>query len=116
MIKNALELIPLANFRNLGGIPVRGGYIKPGLIARADDLSFIDEAGARSITDRGTNLILDLRSAQEANCTGRGPLGSTDLTYLHQPLVDEIAMPGLQMLEDILYANTSQTQPAELIG
>lgn len=88
-----LALRPLANFRDLGGIPVGGGKIAPRLIGRADDLSFIDADGARTLVAAGSRLILDLRSQQETEHSGRGPLGDLDITYLHQPLADALAMP-----------------------
>lgn len=114
--KNTLELRPLVNFRDLGGLPVIGGHVKPHLVARADDLSFIDEEGARAIIDCGANLILDLRSSQEATHTGRGPLRASDVTYLHQPLTDNVAMRGAGIFENIVSGNIDPAQSAELMG
>lgn len=112
----ALQLRPLANFRDLGGTPVQDGLVTPGLIGRSDDLSFIDEAGARALTEAGTSLILDLRSLPETAYAGRGPLGDTDVTYLHQPLTDDTAMPGADVLTDVVNRRPGDPGAAELMG
>lgn len=111
-----LQLRPLANFRDLGGTPVQDGLVTPGLLSRGDDLSFIDEAGARALTEAGTSLILDLRSLPETAYTGRGPLGDTDITYLHQPLTDDTAMPGAAVLTDVINRRPGDPGAAELMG
>lgn len=114
--RHPLELRPLANFRDLGGIPVEGGRIAPRLIGRADDLSFIDEDGARTLVEAGTSLILDLRSPQETEYTGRGPLGGRAITYLHQPLTNDTAMPGADVLADVWKGRAEDPRTAELLG
>ncbi|RSZ63812.1 tyrosine-protein phosphatase [Corynebacterium hylobatis] len=111
-----LRLRPLANFRDLGGIPVSDGLVTPGLLGRGDDLSFIDENGARALSEAGTSLIVDLRSLPETAYTGRGPLGDMDITYLHQPLTDDTSMPGATALAEIAHQLPGDPRAAELMG
>lgn len=111
-----LRLRPLANFRDLGDIPVPGGRTTPGLIGRGDDFSFIDEQGARALSEAGTSLIVDLRSLQEAAYTGRGPLGDTDITYLHQPLTDDPGIPGSAALAELIGQHPDDPATPELMG
>lgn len=79
------------NLRDLGGLPVAGGVVRPGFAVRADDLSIVtDEVADRLVTD-GLRAVIDLRSADEVGFTGRGPLGSRrEVTYHHVPLMGDI--------------------------
>jgi hypothetical protein len=84
----AAELSPPANLRDLGGTPVEGGVLRPGVLWRADDLSCVPEAWARTAVADGLAHVVDLRSADEAGSDGRGPLGRLPVTYHHVPLAD----------------------------
>ena len=85
-----LDLSPPANLRDLGGIAVDGGTVRPGFAIRADDLSLTDPASAQQLVDGGLTAIIDLRSVDEVGVTGRGPFGSLPVTYHHVPLLASI--------------------------
>lgn len=72
---------PLNNLRDLGGIPVAGGVIAPGHLFRSDDVSTVPANEAGELFDRGIRTIIDLRSSEEAEHTGRGPLADFDVDY-----------------------------------
>ncbi len=89
-----VPLSPLANRRDLGGIPVSDGAVRPGVLWRADDVARVDAASAAELVDEGLSLILDLRSEAELVHTGRGPLADVAVTYAHLPLTDTVAVPS----------------------
>lgn len=81
---------PLANLRDLGGIPVGGGSVRPGVLWRADDVSCVTAEWAQQATADGLNHVVDLRSVAEAGLTGRGPLGALPVCYHHVPVIDAV--------------------------
>jgi protein-tyrosine phosphatase len=88
-----LPLSAPVNLRDLGGVPVTGGAVREGFAIRADDLSIVTEADAQRLVDGGLRAVVDLRSADEAAITGRGPLGARPtVTYHHVPFMADIAM------------------------
>lgn len=87
------SLSPLANLRDLGGIPVDGGRVRSGVVMRSDDVAVVDDASARRLVDDGLVLVIDLRSPQEADATGRGALAGYPVAYRHLPLTDHVAAP-----------------------
>ncbi|WP_306366210.1 tyrosine-protein phosphatase [Nocardiopsis sp. CC223A] len=104
------------NFRDLGGVPVPGGRLRPGLVFRSDDLAtapagFVRDACAR----HGIGHVLDLRSAAEAAHTGRGPFADPAVTgravaYHHVPLTvdtdpDPLSPPADPREVGVLYAD-----------
>src|SRR5699024_6798961 len=82
-----LPLTAPVNLRDLGGIPVAGGSVRPGFAIRTDDLSTADADSASDLVESGLTSIIDLRSHAEANFTGRGPFGSMPVTYHHVPFL-----------------------------
>lgn len=82
------QVTKLANFRDLGGIGVTGGELKPSTLFRSDDLATIDHEEAERVAGHGLKLIIDFRSKPEAESTGRGPLGDHEISYLNLPLLD----------------------------
>lgn len=82
-----LVYTPLNNWRDLGGMPVVGGVIRPGAVWRSDDPSTVPEADAEDLVRRGLRDIIDLRSSREIDRTGRGPLAAYDVAYHRVPLV-----------------------------
>lgn len=86
-------LTPLNNLRDLGGIPVAGGVIRPGHLFRGDDVSTVPPTQAQELFDRGIRTIIDLRSPEEARATGRGPLGDHEIEYHSLPLLRGGAHP-----------------------
>ncbi len=86
MTATARTEYPLANFRDLGGIPVSNGKVRSGFVFRADDVTLIDANGASDLVERGISTILDLRSPEELQRWGRGRLGSMDTNHHLLPL------------------------------
>lgn len=86
-----LELSAPVNLRDLGGIPIRGGVLREGLVVRADDLTVITEEDAAALVENGLRAVIDLRTNEEAAITGRGPLANYPVTYHHLPLLGSIA-------------------------
>lgn len=88
------------NFRDLGGVAVRGGRVRPGLVFRSDDLATATPEFVRSVCDeRGIGHVVDLRSFGEAAATGRGPFADRevtgrDVTYHHVPLSVDLTPGG----------------------
>ncbi|MEN9747483.1 MAG: hypothetical protein RLZZ603_175 [Actinomycetota bacterium] len=99
MIDHDHDPAKLANFRELGGLPVAGGVLRHGQLYRADDLATIDALEAQRVTDSGITLILDLRSLDEAERTGRGPLEHTEVDYVNLPLLGQASAPHQIMAE-----------------
>ncbi|MCC9145812.1 MULTISPECIES: tyrosine-protein phosphatase [unclassified Arthrobacter] len=84
---------PLANLRDLGGIPVEGGKIRTGLVFRADDVATTTAEQVAELVKAGLRTIIDLRSADEAERTGRGPSADHPVQYLALPLTDSLGTP-----------------------
>ncbi|MGW2091068.1 tyrosine-protein phosphatase [Promicromonospora sukumoe] len=93
----ALTLSAPVNLRDLGGIPVDGGVVRPGFALRADDLALVTDDVARGLVDGGVRAIIDLRSTDELGVTGRGPLGThSNVSYHHVPLLADIGQAADQ--------------------
>lgn len=82
-----LRLTGLNNLRDLGGTPVAGGAITAGLVFRSDDVSTVPADEADDLFQRGIRTVIDLRSREEAEHTGRGPLERYDVRYVSYPLL-----------------------------
>jgi protein tyrosine/serine phosphatase len=83
------------NFRDLGGLPTRsGGTTRTGVMFRSDALHHLVPGDVDTLTDLGMRTIVDLRSAVELERSGRGPLGDTDMGFLHAPLSHGDAAAG----------------------
>lgn len=83
----------LANLRDLGGIAVEGGRIRPGLVLRADDVATTTAEQVTELVEAGLSTIIDLRSAEEARRTGRGPAAGYPVDYVPLPLTDALGAP-----------------------
>ncbi|WP_382304424.1 tyrosine-protein phosphatase [Herbiconiux sp. UC225_62] len=60
--------VPLAsapNMRDLGGIPVAGGIVRPGLLYRSASLANLDEADGTAFAELGITTVYDLRTEAE---------------------------------------------------
>ncbi|WP_157963894.1 tyrosine-protein phosphatase [Actinocorallia populi] len=96
----SFALSPLANLRDLGGIPVAGGAVRPGLVLRSDDVCTVDEASARALVDDGLRLVVDLRTPEELARTGRGPLEAyAGVRHLHLPLMAQMTGGTAHLME-----------------
>ncbi|MEV0719387.1 tyrosine-protein phosphatase [Asanoa sp. NPDC050611] len=79
----------LPNFRDLAGLPARGGVIGPRRLYRSDTVSHLTPAEAATLTgEYGLATVVDLRDASEMSLYGRGPLGATPVRYVPVPLGD----------------------------
>lgn len=85
-----LPLTAPVNLRDLGGIRIADGVVRTGFAIRADDLSTVDLATAADLVDTGLAAIVDLRSHNEAQFTGRGPFGEMPVTYHHVPFMTSL--------------------------
>lgn len=83
------------NFRDLGGLSAAGGATtRSGVMFRSDALHHLLPSDVDHLTELGMRTIIDLRSAVELERTGRGPLASTDMRWLHAPLSHGDAAAG----------------------
>lgn len=98
-----LTLSAPVNLRDFGGVPVAGGSVRPGFAIRADDLSVVDQQSAEDLVVDGLTAIIDLRSADELELTGRGPLGRMPVTYHHVPFMASIGDAGTEIHDQSTY-------------
>jgi protein-tyrosine phosphatase len=96
-----IHLSTPVNLRDLGGTPIAGGVVRPGLAIRADDLSVIGPDDAAGLVEAGLTTVIDLRTNDEAEITGRGPLAGLAVAYHHLPLMASI---GQGMPQDVAFA------------
>ena len=90
-----VELEGAFNFRDLGGLPTSdGATTRPGVMFRSDALHHLTPAAVDQLVDLGIRTIIDLRSAVELERSGRGPLESTRIGWLHAPLTHGDAAAG----------------------
>ncbi len=106
----AVDLTPV-NLRDLGRLPVDGGVTRPGVLLRSDDVSVMPGVFARKMVDDGVRSVIDLRSAEEALLTGRGPLTLPGVNYHHLALTASMSMP-----EDIAAELKSAASTPEQVG
>lgn len=119
MLDHSHPKTKLANFREVRGSTLSGLQVAPRKLFRSDDLSTIDEMEAERIASLGISLIVDLRSVEEVENLGRGPLENFSIDYLHLPLlVGEMAnstgmqLPEMEFTNEMLglwYAKVAQT-------
>jgi protein-tyrosine phosphatase len=82
-----LEFDGAHNFRDLGGLPtLDGATTRPGVMFRSDALHHLQPTDVERLLELGMRLVIDLRSRIELERTGRGPLESTPIDWLHAPL------------------------------
>lgn len=89
-IDDGIALSAPVNLRDLGGTLVAGGVLRPGVAIRADDLSVVGQGDAASLVAAGLSTVIDLRTAEEVEITGRGPLAGFPVGYHHLPLMASI--------------------------
>ncbi|MFJ4030238.1 tyrosine-protein phosphatase [Paenarthrobacter sp. NPDC089989] len=103
-----LDLAPV-NLRDLGGLPVSGGTTRPGVLLRSDDVSVMPAAFAQQMIDDGVTSVIDLRSAEEALLTGRGPLTVPGVNYHHLALTSSVSGPE-DIDRELMSASTTPAQ------
>lgn len=108
------RLVPLHgtfNFRDLGGYRADGGHTRWGRLFRSDALGNLDDHDIATLRGLGLAMVVDLRTSVEVNGSGRGPLGTTDIGYMHRSIIEETAAqsaaapaePGEELGERYLY-------------
>lgn len=82
------DLHGVANFRDLGGLPVvGGGRIASGRFFRSESVGAMTESDVEHVVGRlGIGAVLDLRSSGETIDEGRGPLGRKPVIYVNVPM------------------------------
>lgn len=100
------------NLRDLGGIPVAGGVVAQGFAIRSDDLSTIPAETAEELVGGGLRSVIDLRSRNEVQVTGRGPLLDQPVSYHHVPFMSSLGNPKLASLEPGQIPDMSDFYPA----
>jgi protein-tyrosine phosphatase len=83
----------LVNLRDLGGLPVEGGRIRPGVLWRADDVALVTAEGGDALLASGISTVIDLRSPAEQRRTGPGVLAGHPVEHHHLPLLAVSANP-----------------------
>jgi protein-tyrosine phosphatase len=84
----------MVNFRDLGGVPAKGGMVRTGLVYRSDSVAYASAADvARLVDEIGLATVVDLRGDHELALLGRGPLEAAPVRYLRAPIVDVTEAP-----------------------
>lgn len=123
MTSAELVLSAPTNLRDLGGIPTALGPVRPGVAIRADDLTLITPEVATSLVDDGLTAVIDLRTPQEFQVTGRGPLADQPVAYHHLPLMarfpdrdSPLVSPRTAAEMGVGYADMFSTAAAPLVS
>ncbi len=85
--QRAVQLQGTRNTRDLGGLPVTGGHIKPGKVIRSGALCFATKADATKLHQMKISTILELRLAPEIAKDG------LDKDYLRQGVPHNVHWP-----------------------
>lgn len=80
------------NVRDLGGMPVSGGTVKPHMLIRSSHINKISDSGVRVLKSLGVKTVIDLRNHFEK---GEKPDKVIDgFNYLECPVFDS-SIPGI---------------------
>ncbi|MFF8269294.1 tyrosine-protein phosphatase [Streptomyces sp. NPDC016562] len=101
----AIPSTTVANFRDLGGTPLRGGRtVRPGLLLRSGQLDRLDPAADPAVDALGVRTVLDFRTdAERADHPDRLPAGARLLVA--DVLADKLSagkVPAAVQLKDLL--------------
>jgi protein-tyrosine phosphatase len=98
----------LTNVRDLGGLPVDGGAVRPGALIRSDSLTKLDPESAEVLREAGVSRIVDLRRPGESPEVH--PFAD-DPTYVNLPVEDpaDVKNLGSSMLD--LYLEMLDVRP-----
>lgn len=89
---------PLANLRDLGGLPVSDGTIREHQLWRSDDPTLAPADQWDQLTSRGVTTVLDLRSHGEATASPHHDAEQLGMAHHHLPLA-EASMNPIALLE-----------------
>jgi protein-tyrosine phosphatase len=118
--------IPLANLRELGGMPVaEGGVLRRNTLWRSDDVALAPAWQMAELMSLGLRTIIDLRSDPERHRSGPGHGPGLGLSHHQLPLLRNAADPQslAKLLADVdtphrvglWYANLFRAQSPRLI-
>lgn len=86
-------LVPLANLRDLGGIPVATGFVRPNSIYRSDDLSLSPRDEIQDLVNLGLTTVMDLRSPDEQALRPHTNLGGLGIAYHELSFINDAIDP-----------------------
>ncbi|MFG1924192.1 tyrosine-protein phosphatase [Cryptosporangium sp. NPDC048952] len=107
MVERVVTLEGASNVRDLGGLTTTDGrHTRYGLLYRSDSPSELTENDVRALVEaRGLRHIVDLRSLEEVERDGPGPLQRAGLTYANHWMSSD---PGVgQVVPEIMRGNLS---------
>src|SRR4051812_37022237 len=85
-----LPLVGAFNFRDLGGYPTADGRrTRWGRVFRSDTLDALSDDDLGVLRQLGLRTVVDLRTRNEAERDGRGPLGTEPVRYVHLSVLPE---------------------------
>ncbi|WP_150462126.1 tyrosine-protein phosphatase [Nesterenkonia ebinurensis] len=87
------DAMPLVNLRDLGGIPVEGGRVKPGVLWRSDDPTIAPREEISALAQQGLSAVLDLRSTPEVVSSPHRLTGELGVRAHHLPLAETAVHP-----------------------
>ncbi len=80
------------NLRDMGGIPVEGGRIRPGLVFRSGMMHNITAEGLAALAQtHRIRTVVDLRNDMELEQDGLSDFAPTGITHCHVPVVTTAA-------------------------
>jgi len=102
-MERRIELEGCLNFRDLGGYPTADGrQVRWRQLFRSDALHHLTDRGVARFSDElGIRHVVDLRSTDELESNGRGPLSNTPAIFHHLPLFDGAITEGQRAAADV---------------
>lgn len=102
-MERRIELEGCLNFRDLGGYPTADGrQVRWRQLFRSDALHHLTDRGVARFSDElGIRHVVDLRSTDELESNGRGPLSDTPAIFHHLPLFDGAITEGQRAAADV---------------
>ena len=103
-----IALAGACNVRDLGGLrTVDGRVTRSGVLLRSDNLQDLTAADVQVLLELGVRTVLDLRTADEVESTGPGPLRAVAVVHRHldliphgfEPRTDSHDPPGQSLVE-----------------
>ena len=110
--ERAIVLERTPNTRDLGGIAVKHGLVKRGLVYRSGALCFIRENDARKIDALGLKNIIDLRVPSEIKKEGGDRISLMSV----KPAVINLPMKSYRGFERLSYESYMEDNPQALRG
>jgi protein-tyrosine phosphatase len=111
-----ISLDGAVNARDLGGLRTsNGGRIAPHRLLRADNLQDLSRRDVeRLVGDFGLTTVVDVRSTEELDAEGPGPLRTHDrVEHRHRSLVKLVDGTGDEVAREVLLAGREPLEPAE---